>query len=288
MSDIVRKSTCECIPAGEPTEAQKVASPASLVKNRVEMKQQDVIEKLDARNKMNETFGVVEGKAFLSNEAQLDGVTSMQYGSSSAGESSNVFIDVGDGQGPAGLGGGKDLAGLYSHRDFKNKDKPKKVTRSSTRGQTNRMKLINALSIDYVPFRPPETLGCGHKRIQPGKEMRLEKLDELRRTTFPPQRIQDAQRDFHDVTSDSNSSAASSVTAVKFFEFVCDNSSSSIEGDRDEGAPACSSIDLGSEGENESVGSSVAESAFEKCLNLREEDACLLCRYVERIRLQSS
>ena len=114
------------------------------------------------------------------------------------------------------------------------------------------------------------------------------KLDELRRTTFPPRRIQDAQRDFHDVTSDSNSSVASSVTAVKFFEFVCDNSSSSIEGDRDEGAPACSSIDLGSEGENESVGSSVAESAFEKCLNVREEEACLLCRYAERIRLQAS
>ena len=114
------------------------------------------------------------------------------------------------------------------------------------------------------------------------------KLDELRRTTFPPQRIQDAQRDFHDVTSDSNSSAAISVTAVKFFEFLYDNCGSSIEGDRDEGAPACSSTDLGSEGENESVGSSVAESAFEKCLNLREEDACLLCRYAERIRLQSS
>ena len=117
MSDIVRKSTCECIPTGEPNEAQKVASPASLVKNRAEMKQQEVVEKLDARNKMNEKFGVVEGKAFLPNEAQLDGVTSLQYGSSRAGESSNLFIDVGDGQRPKGLGDGKGPAGLYRWRD---------------------------------------------------------------------------------------------------------------------------------------------------------------------------
>ena len=133
MSDIVRKSTRECIPAGEQNEEQKIASSASLIKNRAEMKQQEVVEKLDARDKMNEKFGVVEGKASLPNEAQLDGVTSLQYGSSGAGESSNLFINVGDGQRPKELGGGKDLAGLYSHRDFQNKHKPKKVTRSSTR-----------------------------------------------------------------------------------------------------------------------------------------------------------
>ena len=134
------------------------------------------------------------------------------------------------------------------------------MTRSSTMGQINRMKLINALSID-VPFHPPETLGCGHKRTQRGKEMRLEKLDELRRTTFPPQRSQDAQRDFLDVTSDSNSSVASSVTAVKFFEFVCDNCGSSIEGDGDEGAPACSSSVLGSANDIDSE-SSIGSSSF--------------------------
>ena len=65
MSDIVRKSTCECIPAGEPNETQKIASPASLVKYRAEIKQPEEVEKLDARDKMNEKFGVVEGKAFL-------------------------------------------------------------------------------------------------------------------------------------------------------------------------------------------------------------------------------
>ena len=139
------------------------------------------------------------------------------------------------------------------------------------------MKLINALNFD-VPFQPKEMLGFGHRRSQRGEEMRLAKLDELRQTTFPPKRSQDAQMDFHDVKSDSNSSVASSVTALKLFEFVCDNCGSSTEGDRDEGAPACSSIDLGSEVENESVGSSVAESAFEKCCNLLEKDACLLCR----------
>ena len=260
MSDIVRKSTCECIPAGEPTEAQKVASPASLVKNRVEMKQQDVIEKFDARNKMNETFGVVEGKAFLSNEAQLDGVTSLQYGSSSAGESSNVFIDVGDGQGPAGLGGGKGPAGLYSHRDFKNKDKPKKMTRSSTMGQINRMKLINALSID-LPFHPPEMLGCGHKRSQRGTEMRMARLDELRQTKFPPRMSQDAQIDLQDVRSDSSLSVASSVAAFKFLELVCDDCGSSVQDDSDYPAPACSSLNLGSADDNDSE-SSIGSSSF--------------------------
>ena len=265
MSDIVRKITCECIPAGEPNEAQKVASPASLVNNRAEIKQPEVVEKLDARDQMNEKSSVVEGKAFFPNEAQLDGVTSLQYGSGGAKESSNLFIDVGDGQRPKGLGDGKGPAGLFSHRDYKNKGKPKKMTRSSTMGQINELKLLNALSIDG-PFHPPEMLGCGHKRSQRGKEMRLAKLDELRRMTFPPKRSQDAQMDFHDVKSDSNSSVASSVTALKFFEFVCDNCGSSAEGDRDEGAPACSSIDLGSEDENESVGSisSVAESAIER------------------------
>ena len=127
------------------------------------------------------------------------------------------------------------------------------------------MKLINALNFD-VPFQPKGMLGFGHRRSQRGEEMRLANLDELRLTTFPPKRSQDAQMDFHDVKSDSSSSAASSVTARKFFEFVCDDCGSLIEGDPDEDAPACSSLNLGSEDENESVGSiiSVAESAIER------------------------
>ena len=54
--------------------------------------------------------------------------------------------------------------------------------------------------------------------------------------------------------------------AFKFLGFVCDDCGSLIEGDPDEDAPACSSLNLGSEYENESVGSisSVAESAIER------------------------
>ena len=120
------------------------------------------------------------------------------------------------------------------------------------------MKLLNALSLD-VPFHPPEMLGCGHRRFQRGREMRLAKLEELRRMTLPPKRGQDAQMDFHDVKSDS--SVASSVTALKFFQYVCDTCGSSIEGDGDEGAPACSSIDLGSANDNDSE-SSIGSSSF--------------------------
>ena len=188
----------------------------------------------------------------------LEAVTSLQYGSSGAGESSNLFINVGDGQRPKGLGGGKGLAGVYSHRDCKNNDKPEKMTRSSTMGQINEMKLLDALSLD-VPFPLPEMVGCGHRRLERGKEMRLPKLEKLRRMTFPPKRGQDAQMDFHDVKSDS--SDASSVTALKFFQYVCDNCGSSIEGDGDEGAPACSSIDLGSANDIDSE-SSIGSSSF--------------------------
>ena len=96
--------------------------------------------------------------------------------------------------------------------------------------------------------------------------MRLAKLDELKQTTFPPKWSQDAQMDFHDVKSDSSSSVASFVTARESFEFVCDDCGSLIEGDPDEDAPACSSLNLGSDDENDSVGSisSVAESAIER------------------------
>ena len=222
---------------------------------------EDVVEKLDARNKMNEKFGVVEGKAFLPNEAQLDGVTSLQYGSSSAGESSNVFIDVSDGERPAGLGGGKGPAGLYGHRhSFQIKDKPKKLTRSSTMGLINSMKLINALSID-LPFHPPAMLGCGHKRPQRGPEMRMATLDELRQTKFPPRMSQDAQIDLQDVRSDSSLSVASSVAAFKFLELVCDDSGSSVQDDSDYPAPACSSLNLGSADDNDSE-SSIGSSSF--------------------------
>ena len=96
--------------------------------------------------------------------------------------------------------------------------------------------------------------------------MHLATLDELKQTAFPLRRSSDAQMDFHDVKSDFSSSVASSVTALKFFEFVCHDCGSSVEGDPDEDAPACSSLNLGSADDNDSVGSisSAAESAIER------------------------
>ena len=96
--------------------------------------------------------------------------------------------------------------------------------------------------------------------------MHLARLDELKQTTFPRRWSQDAQMDFHDVKSDFSSSVASSVTARKFLEFVCHDCGSSVEGDPDEDAPACSSLNLGSADDNDSVGSisSAAESAIER------------------------
>ena len=75
-----------CSAAGE--WANDTESSEAAVEVRQEMKQQEVIEKLGAVNEKDEKSGVVEGKAFLQNEAQLDGMTPLEYGSSGAGESS--------------------------------------------------------------------------------------------------------------------------------------------------------------------------------------------------------
>ena len=83
----------------------------------------------------------------------------------------------------------------------------------------------------------------------------MARLDGLQQTTFLRRLRQEAQIDLQDVRSDSGSSAASSFTARKFFEFVCDDCSSLIEGDPDEDAPACSSLNSEGEDEKESVGS---------------------------------
>ena len=96
--------------------------------------------------------------------------------------------------------------------------------------------------------------------------MQLASLNELRRVTFPERLRQETQIDFPDVKSDSSSSVASSVTALKFFEFVCDDCGSSVEDSPYEGAPTCISLKLGSADDNDSVGScsSVAESDIDR------------------------
>ena len=75
----------------------------------------------------DENFGVVEGKAFLQNEAQLEGMTSLEYGSSGAGASSKAYPKLGGGGGPGGL---------WSHHNFKKKIS-QKMTRCSALEQTS-------------------------------------------------------------------------------------------------------------------------------------------------------
>ena len=141
-------------------------------------------------------------------------------------------------------------------------------TRTSWTGKFNKWKVINALNLDIVKAKPlqEEMLVFEQKSCQRGEEMHLATLDELKQTAFPRRWSSDAQMDFHDVKSDFSSSVASSVTALKFLEFVCHDCGSSVEGDPDEDAPACSSLDLGSADDNDSVGSisSAAESAIER------------------------
>ena len=203
--------------------------------------------------------GVDEGKAFLPHEAQLNGMTSLEYGSDGAGESPKQLNNLGRGRGPAGL---------FSHHDFKTKSP--RMTRSSAMGQSSRtrglcrdMYGINALNLDVVKpqFSPTAALEFGRNKTQRGQEMQLASLNELRRVTFPEKLRQETRMDVPDVKSDSSSSVASSVTALKFFEFVCDDCGSSVEDSPCEGAPTCISLNLGSADDNDSVGSfsSVAE-----------------------------
>ena len=74
----------------------------------------------------DENLGVVEGKPFLQHEAQLESMTSLDYGSSGAGESSKEYPN---------LGGGGDPAGLWSHHNLK--EEAQKMTRCSTMEQTS-------------------------------------------------------------------------------------------------------------------------------------------------------
>ena len=99
---------------------------------------------------------------------------------------------------------------------------------------------------------------------------RLRTFDELKKTMFPPRRSQASEVEPLDVKSASCSSVASSVAARELLQFVCDcGSSEDVEFSGN--APSCSSLELTSDGSNESVGStiSVAGSGIERpvCAN---------------------
>ena len=131
------------------------------------------------------------------------------------------------------------------------------------------MKLINALNLDTTIVEGELLEMNRRKSFHRGVEMPFAKLDELKQTTFPPMRNEDVQMGLHDVKSDSSSSVTSSVAAHKFLEFVYDECDSLVEIDLDDDAPACSSLDLRSVDDNDSVSStsSVAESAIELCVS---------------------
>ena len=117
-------------------------------------------------------------------------------------------------------------------------------------GKIHLMRNINALELDFV---------------QANSLLKLEKrwlatLAELKKTTFPPRRSQASEVEPEDVKSVSCSSVASSVAAFEFLEFVCDCGSVE-EVEFGGNATSCSSLELRSDGSNESVGStSVRES----------------------------
>ena len=114
---------------------------------------------------------------------------------------------------------------------------------------------INALQLDFVQAK-------SHSKLE---QRRLATLAELKKTTFPPRRSQASEVEPEDVKSDSCSPVASSVAARQLLEFVCDCGSAE-EVEFGGNAPSCSSLELRSDGSNESVGStsSVAESGIER------------------------
>ena len=122
------------------------------------------------------------------------------------------------------------------------------------------MRGINALQLDFVHSE-------SHPKLE---EFWLATLAELKKTTFPPRRSKASEVEPQDVKSDSCSSVASSVAARKLLEFVCECGSSE-EVEFGGNALSCSSLELRSDGSNESVGStsSVAESCIERrvCAN---------------------
>ena len=201
---------------------------------------------------------IVGADVLCQDETRLDGMTSLECGTSSAGQNRNQYSNLGNGTGPAGL---------WSHRDFV--QNPKRVKLPSVTGQsstfevtldtrTSRSKKVkdfrrkvcegmmglNALQLDFVQSQ-------SHPNLE---ERWLATLAELKKTTFPPRRSKASEVEPKDVKSDSCSSVASSVAARKILEFVCDCGSSG-EVEFGGNAPSCSSLELRSDGSNESVGS---------------------------------
>ena len=121
--------------------------------------------------------------------------------------------------------------------------------------------IVNALHLELAqPKLPLKELELGRKSPQRTKKWYLARLAELKQWS------QDSKLEPQDVKSDSGSSVASSVAALKFWKSVC-GCDSSEEDEPYEYAPKCSSLTTsGIDGDNESVGStsSVAESAIER------------------------
>lgn len=148
------------------------------------------------------------------------------------------------------------------------------------------------MTLDTRTSRCEKVEGCNHqllegmnginalqlevgKRKSDGTRRRwLARLDELKETTFPPRRSQASEVEAQDVKSVSCSSDTSSVAAREFLQFVCDCGSSE-EFELCGNAPSCSSLELRSDGSNESVGStiSIAGSGIERpvCANKMPE-----------------
>ena len=180
------------------------------------------------------------------------------------------------------LARGSGPAGLWSHADFKKKRRPSATGQTSTwrtrtsrsrnfdgwtRELRERMVGVNALHLElaHPTLQGKCELELGRKSPQRTRQWYLAALAELKQATFPPRWSQDSTREPQDVNSDSGSSVASSVAARRFWMSVC-GCDSSEEDEPCEHAPKCSSLTLGSDDGNKSVGStsSVAESAIER------------------------
>ena len=251
-----------CNVAGEL--ANDTESSEAAVAVRQEMKQQEVIEKPEGLIERINKTEVVGAEALFQDEARLDGMTSLECGTGSAEEDRNQSSNVGGGTGPAEF---------WSPRDFVKSGQKVKLPSATGQSSTFEVTLdtrtsqsekydglrrtlregmmgINALQLDFV-----------QAQSLPELEQRwLATLAELKKTTFPPRRSQASEVEPEDVKSVSCSSVASSVAAFEFLEFVCDCGSVE-EVEFGGNATSCSSLELRSDGSNESVGcTSVRES----------------------------
>ena len=176
------------------------------------------------------------------------------------------------------LGRGKGPAGLWSHSDFVKKlpcatgqSSTLEVTLNTRTSRSEKVAGFNHQLLEGMNGINALQLEC----VTPKSHVKLQKrwlatLDELKKTMFPPRRSQASEVEPLDVKSASCSSVASSVAARELLQFVCDCGSSE-EFELCGNPPSCSSLELRSDGSNESVGStiSVAGSGIERpvCAN---------------------